>query len=208
MKPSEFPLDKTNGRVSRLSTRPDQRPAVYRYVEAPEEGAATPGYNSLPDYWHILLRHKTTLFGFALAGLLGAILISLIQTPIYRVRTSLEIQGTNFETKGADPTSSGGGYSNPESYMETQVKLLQSEALLEHVVDKLKLHKEQPTGLRAIASRTLRMVKRSNLPEKEELIRQIERNLTVRTSGNSRLLEVLYESPDPTRPPDLANTLA
>jgi len=207
MKPPEFPLDKTNGRVSRLATRAEHRPAVYRYVESPEDGTAAAGYNSLPDYWHILRRHKMTLLGFTVAGLLAAILISVVQTPIYRVRTSLEIQGTNFETKGADPTGSGGGYSTPESYMETQVKLLQSEALLEHVVDKLKLHKEQPTGLRAIASRALHMVKRSTLPEREELIRQIERNLTVRTSGNSRLLEVLYESPDPKRAADLANTL-
>ena len=209
MKPFDLPLDKTNGRVSRLSTRVEQRPEVYRYVESPEIGASgVPGYNSLPDYWHIVLRHKTTLLGFTVAGLLAAILISVIQTPIYRVRTSLQVQSTNFlETKGVDSGVSGGGYSTPESYMETQVKLLQSEALLEHVVDKLKLHKEQPAGLHAIASRVLHMVKRSNLPEREELIRQIERNLTVRTSGNSRLLEVLYESPDPKRAAELANTL-
>jgi polysaccharide biosynthesis transport protein len=209
MRPSDLPLDKTNGRISKLSTRVEQRPTVYRYVESPEvENSGTPGYHSLPDYWHILLRHKTTLLAFTVAGLLAAIVISVIQTPIYRVRTSLQVQSTNFlETKGMDSNVSGGGYSTPESYMETQVKLLQSEALLEHVVDKLKLHKEQPTGLHAIASRVLHMVKRSSLPEREELIRQIERNLTVRTSGNSRLLEVLYESPDPKRAAELANTL-
>ena len=209
MKPSDLPLEKTNGRVSRLAQRAEYRPAVYRYVESQEaEGAGVAGYNSLQDYWHIIVRHKTTLLGFTVAGLLVAILISVIQTPIYRVRTSLEIQGTNFlETRGVDPSVSGGQYSTPESYMETQVKLLQSEALLEHVIDKLKMHKDQPTGLRAVASRILHLVKKSSLPEREELIRQIERNLTVRTSGNSRLLEVLYESPDPKRAADIANTL-
>src|SRR5713101_5873047 len=197
MKRYDFPLEKRNGRVNELSTRAEQRPAVYRYVESPSaEVAASPGYDSLLDYWHILFRHRKTLLSFALAGLLGAIVISLVQTRIYRVRTSLEFQGTSFlETKGS--TDSSGGYSNLESYMETQVKLLQSESLLEHVIDKLKLQ-QRPTGWRALTS---------HLPEREELIRKIQRNLTVRTSGNSRLMEVLYESPDPKGAADFANTL-
>src|SRR5260370_9438435 len=133
-------------------------------------------------------------------GLLGAISISLVMTPIYRVRTSLEIQSTNFlEMKGS--ADSTGGYTTPESYVETQVKLLQSEFLLEHVMEKPNLKERPATGWRSFASRV------RHLPEREELIRQIERNLTVRTSGNSRLLEVLYESPDPKQAADFANTL-
>src|SRR6266436_8161221 len=196
MKAPEFPLDKSDGRLTEFSPRAGQRPAVYRYESPQAEAAASPAYDSLLDYWNILFRHRKTLLSFALAGLLGAIVISLVQTRIYRVRTSLEFQGTSFlETKSS--TDSSGGYSTLESYMETQVKLLQSESLLEHVIDKLKLQ-QRPTGWRALTS---------HLPEREELIRKIQRNLTVRTSGNSRLMEVLYESPDPKGAADFANTL-
>ncbi len=197
MKVPEFPLERPDGRSTELDLWGNQRPTVYRHVKsASGEATATAGYDSLQDYWHILFRHRKTLLSFALAGLLGAIVISLVQTRIYRVRTSLEFQGTSFlETKGS--TDSSGGYSNLESYMETQVKLLQSESLLEHVIDKLKLQ-QRPTGWRALTS---------HLPEREELIRKIQRNLTVRTSGNSRLMEVLYESPDPKGAADFANTL-
>ena len=197
MKVPEFPLERPDGGSTELDLWGNQRPTVYRHVKsASGEATATPGYDSLQDYWHILFRHRKTLLSFALAGLLGAIVISLVQTRIYRVRTSLEFQGTSFlETKGS--TDSSGGYSNLESYMETQVKLLQSESLLEHVIDKLKLQ-QRPTGWRALTS---------HLPEREELIRKIQRNLTIRTSGNSRLMEVLYESPDPKGAADFANTL-
>ena len=211
MKRYDFPLEKRNGRVHELSTRAEQRPVVYRYVESPSaEAAASPGYDSLLDYWHILLRHRKTLLSFALAGLLGAFAISLLQTPIYRVRTSLEIQGSNFpEMKSSNDSS--GSYSTPESYVETQVKLLQSESLLEDVIDKLKLEERPATGgWRAFASRvrhTFESSKTSRLPEREKLIRQIESNLTVRTSGNSHLLEVLYESPDRQGAAEFANTL-
>src|SRR5216683_1996175 len=196
MKAPEFPLDKSDGRLTEFSPRAGQRPAVYRYESPQAEAAASPAYDSLLDYWSILFRHRKTLLSFALVGLLGATVISLVQTRLYRVRTSLEFQGTSFlETKGS--TDSSGGYSNLESYMETQVKLLQSESLLEHVIDKLKLQ-QRPTGWRALTS---------HLPEREELIRKIQRNLTIRTSGNSRLMEVLYESPDPKGAADFANTL-
>src|ERR1700675_2389554 len=210
MKRYDFPLEKRNGRVHELSTRAEQRPAVYRYVESPSaEVAASPGYDSLLDYWHILFRHRKTLLNFVLAGLLGAIVISLVQTPIYRVRTSLEIQGTSFlETKGS--TDSSGSYATPESYMETQVKLLQSESLFEHVIHKLKLQQQPATGWRALTSRVRHIFESSEpprLPEREKLIRKIQSNLTVRTSGNSRLLEVLYESPDPKGAPEFVNTL-
>ena len=210
MEPSELPLEKTNRRHPELSTRAEQRPVVYRYVESPEAEIAAPGYNSLMDYWNILLRHRKVLLSFALVGLLGAFVISLAQTPIYRVRTSLEIQGTNLlEIKGSNDYI--GSYATLESYVETQVKLLQSEYLLEHVIDKLQIQKERPaTGWRAFASRVQRIFEfsqTSRLPEREKLIQEIERNLTVRTSGNSRLLEVLYESPDPKGAAEFANTL-
>jgi len=199
VKDSEFPLEKSDGRLAEFGPRAGQRPTVYRYVESPSmESAASPGYDSLLDYWNILFRHRKTLLSFALVGLLGATVISLVQTRIYRVRTSLEIQGNSFpENRGS--ADSAGSYSTPESYMETQVKLLQSESLLEHVIDKLKLQDQPATGWRVLTFR--------RQPKKEELIRKIQRNLTVRTSGNSRLLEILYESPDPKGAADFANTL-
>jgi len=197
MKDSEFSLEKNGGRLTEFSAAAERRPTVYRCVESPSTEAASPGYDSLLDYWRILFRHRKTLLTCALAGMLAGIVISLVQTRIYRVRTSLEFQGTSFlETKGSNDSSAS--YATPESYMETQVKLLQSESLLEHVIDKLKLQQQRATRWRVLTSR---------VPDKDELIRKIQRNLTVRTSGNSRVLEVLYESPDPKGAADFVNTL-
>src|SRR6266436_2759266 len=211
MRASEFPIQRRNPRSTDVDLWNEQRPMPYKHVESPPPEIGGPGsYDSLVDHWQILFRHRKTLLAFVVAGLVAAILISLIQTPIYRVRTSLEIQGTSFlDPKGTNDTS--GNYASPESYVETQVKLLQSESLLEHVIDKLKLQNEQPkSGLRAFTWRIHRMLQFSDpsgLPEREKLIREIERNLTVRTSGSSRLLEVTYESPDPKGAADFANTL-
>lgn len=211
MENSEFQLDKTNRGSSELLPRAEQRGTLHRYLGQTEaDYGSSQGYYNLADWWHLLFRHRMTLGAFALAGLVGAIVISLVQTPIYRVRTSLQIQGPNYpEIKTGESGDASGGYSSPESYMETQVKLLQSESLLEDVVDKLKLHAQKPSGWRVLVTgvRHIFAPKSTPLAERDELLRQIERNLTVRTSGNSRLLEVLYESPDPRVGADFANTL-
>jgi succinoglycan biosynthesis transport protein ExoP len=200
-------FEKTNRPQSELSTRAEQRPARYGYGESSAaQIAAAPGYESFLDYWNILFRCKIALLGFALAGLLAAIVISLVQTRVYRARTSLEIQDFNsnfLDIKGADPNDSAGSYVTPESYVETQVKILQSESVLGRVVDKLNPHVERPTTGR----RFFEFWKTSHAPENEELIRQAQRHLTVRTSGNSRLLEVLYESPSAKTAADFLNTL-
>src|SRR5260370_24800787 len=97
MKGSEFPLERTNGHLTELGSRAAQRPVVYRHVESPSvEAEASPGYDSLLDYWHILLRHRRTLAMCAVAGVFAAILISLMQTRVYRHRPSLALQCTHL----------------------------------------------------------------------------------------------------------------
>jgi polysaccharide biosynthesis transport protein len=213
MEVPEFPIEKTNQTQTEVSARGDKRHTLRKYVETPEAGGFPPqNYDSLVDYWHTLFRHRFTLLSFALASLCLALLITLVQTPIYQVRTSLEIQSPNFgELRNADGSNSPGNYASPETYVETQVKLLQSESLIEDVIEKMKLHKAQSTGAwGAFASRVHRifaLFRTARLPENEQMLRQVQRNLTVRSSGNSRLLEILYESPDPKGAANFANTL-
>jgi len=100
------------------------------------------------DYWHLLRLHRVILLTSTIVGLFAAILISLLQTTTYRARTSLEIQGTNFsDFKGSNSNGSSDSYTTPEMYVETQVKLLQSESLLGHVIEKLNLWMQPSSDL-------------------------------------------------------------
>ena len=97
MEHSEFSIEKTKQDQAELNKRDETRHAPTKYLGTHEIGQAlAPGSDSLLDYWHILFRHRTTLLKFTLVGLLAELLISLVQTPIYRVRTSLEIQSANL----------------------------------------------------------------------------------------------------------------
>jgi polysaccharide biosynthesis transport protein len=208
------PLQKNNGTLTEIAKRaerlglPDLR-AEARVLEA----QAVPAHNDLLNYWGILVRQKLTLLRFAGAGLLTAILISLLQTPLYRAQASLEVQDFNddfLNVKSVDPTSTG-NYLTAQSYFQTQIKMLQSESLVERVIDKLKLESApRDRGWRFLASRVGRLfgpLNSSRPSRKEELIRQAKENLMVRAAGETRLLEVLYESPDSKLAADFANAL-
>src|ERR1700746_590249 len=92
----EFSVEKTNRNLTQLGNFVSQRCLPDPYEEAPRaKGAPATSYDSLLDSRRILLSHKMTILRFAALGLLAAILITLLQTPIYRARTSIEIQDFN-----------------------------------------------------------------------------------------------------------------
>jgi len=215
MKPSEFPLEKSNRYPPEPETVAERRPLAYRSGESSEvSDDAGPGYRSLVDYCHTLIRHKKTLLCFGLGGLVAAIMISMMQTPIYRARTSLEIQDFNenfLDLQNVEPTNPSGSFVTAQSYFETQVKILQSESVVERVIDNLNLSEARPASARPTLSsrmrRALGFSASSRRPAKEQLVQQAEHNLVVRTIANSRLLEVLYQSQDPKLSAEFANAL-
>ena len=143
-------FDRVNNRTRAIQVNnyADNRPVVYQMQEPMpmDNGGDSQGYDSLLGYWHILVRNKVTLLCFALAGLAVAILFSLVQTPVYRARTSMEIQDFNSDFMGSkeiDPTQSNQN-SSTDSYFQTQIKILQSDSLLERVVNKMNTEEERP----------------------------------------------------------------
>src|ERR1700684_438783 len=98
-------FDRVNNRTRAIQVNiyADNRPVVYQMQEPMpmDNGGDSQGYDSLLGYWHILVRNKVTLLCFALAGLAVAILFSLVQTPVYRARTSMEIQDFNSDFMGS-----------------------------------------------------------------------------------------------------------
>jgi len=81
---------------------------------------------SLMDYWEGIRRYKFVILAFVVAGAMGALILSFLQTPMYRAHTSLEVEdlNENFQNlKDSDPTAQ---FPSAESYFQTQVKILQS----------------------------------------------------------------------------------
>lgn len=196
---------------------PDRKPSEWRNVavglSAQYPAADPPDSGALLEYWNILCRRKWTLLLLAFLGLLTGVLFSLPQMPLYQARASLEIQEFNENALNKGFDNSNQPPSDVETYFQTQIKLLQSESLLERVIKKLHLHDDtSSSNYTNSIFRTVRLwlgrPEPAQVPEMERLTQKMASNLTVRVSGRTRMVEILYVAKDPTLAATVVNVLA
>ena len=171
-----------------------------------------PAHQDVMEYCRMFRVHKLLIMTFVLAGLLTGLMFSLYQKPMYRAHTSITIQdlNENFLNLKEDPTSRNpAGQTDP--YFQTQVQILHSESLLKRVVDKPAIAEalaQQETKIRGVDWRKyLGIPRRPARRDYEQSIEQIASRLTVRSSGESRLVDVYFDAEDPQLAANFANTL-
>ena len=171
------------------------------------EPAAEP--NALMEVWSILLRRKWTVVLATLLGLAAGVFFTYIQTPMYRARASLEIQGVNSDflnTRALSPTSDAGASVAVD--IQTQQRILLSDELLTRVLAKLKASGK----LKPLEDESSKQSfwDKTPITPKDLAIRirgRAARSLMVRPAGQTKILEVLYNSRDPQLAADFVNTL-
>jgi len=162
---------------------------------------------SLLEYWEKIWRYKFAIAAFVVAGAAGALMLSFLQTPMYRAHTSLVVEdlNENFQNlKDSDPTAQ---VASPQSYFQTQVKILQSREMLELVIDKLGLMK-QVNPHKHFWSAWIHKNSEVNADlTREQQVDRLQKNLTVQAWGDSQTAEVFYVDRDPRLAASVANTL-
>lgn len=183
------------------------------YPERPQIEKPTEESIGVLEYIRIIRRHRGTIILFAFLGLLAAVLYTMPQTPLYRSRTVIEIQNMNndfLNTRQVNPVSED-NTSNALTDVQTQMKIIQSENLIDRVIQKLK--SEGKVAPIKSTSRFAALKKLLNLPENKNvdadyILEQIAmRSLIIHQLGQTRVLEVLYTSADPKFAADFVNTL-
>ncbi|MEO7649850.1 MAG: polysaccharide biosynthesis tyrosine autokinase [Bryobacteraceae bacterium] len=157
-----------------------------------------PGSSSsglLMEYWTMIRGRLRWILLAGLAGLAAAALYTLPQTPIYQSRASLKI-------------SAAQAGSTPDSQLQTQIKILQSESLIGKVVVKLKSQVKQGDPLQSGRVSTWRSSLGLPMMTREEALAFAGRNLIVRLAGTTSVVEIFCDSPDRQLSADFANLLA
>jgi succinoglycan biosynthesis transport protein ExoP len=170
-------------------------------------------YAGILEYWQMIRRHKGAVVLATFLGCLAGFLVTLSDPRIYQARTTLEIQGLNEEflnMKNVNPVSeTNGGYLDTD--IQTQVKILQSRALLARVKDKLdaRPHPDnlQPADRLGAWRKALKM----NPPSSEQLwaeaLGTAAGGVKVRSSGTNRIVDVSCDSTSGQLAADFCNVL-
>lgn len=188
----------------------DRRPLG---IIAREEGGGTfskawiandrvgPRKTLLAEYLQTLSRHRWMIFAFAITGVLLSLLLNFTSLPYYRARTSLDIQSLNSDfmnMRAVAPTGEGSG-SSAETNVQTQIKLLQSDTLLQRTKAKLAAEPHSASTPRLdLASRVIAMLHLPFSVEKpissDLLIEDTAKHVTVKPLGITRLVEITCDS--------------
>lgn len=186
-----------------------------RLMRMPAETAVTPPSNvfdviaepppesvALSDLLHRLWRRRFAIAGAGLLGLLLGVGICLVQTPVYRAKTSVQLEGFNesYFLKDIMPVSPYMANATAQNYLQNQVKVLESDTLARSVAGQLNgqgVMRTPKLSERAVTYLSKRGI--NLIPPPKGLAvrpRDVHNALNVETSLQSQVIEVLYDDPN------------
>ncbi|WP_313071902.1 polysaccharide biosynthesis tyrosine autokinase [Melaminivora sp.] len=93
----------------------------------------------LKDLWRMVVKHKWLLVSMTIAGLLAALLVSFIRTPLYQAVTTLQVDKRAASVVKFGQEMDARSEVDDRTAMGTQLQLLNSRVLAERVIDELRL---------------------------------------------------------------------
>jgi succinoglycan biosynthesis transport protein ExoP len=186
-------------------------PAIMPSAISRPEYAAEPQRGSVLDYWRIIGSRKLTLLACGVLGLVGGIALTLPQAPLYRATTALEIQDNKDDASGMkilNPSSDSAAPADPSTDIQTQIRILQSQSLIERALNRAGI---KPADDEKSPAKETSWFQR--LPffaadtTADSLIEQTTKRLKVAQSGQTRVIEVSFDSNDPAQAARFANAL-
>jgi succinoglycan biosynthesis transport protein ExoP len=166
----------------------------------------------LVNYYRTVSRYRRIIVGTAFLGFASGVLLHLTTLPVYQARTSVDVQSLNgdfMNMRSVAPTNDGTGTST-DAEVQTQIKLMQSDTLMEHTAARMdkEPHPEsvERKDLFSRWTRALHLSRTKPLPY-QELIAFTAQNVKVKPLGLTRLFEVTCDSWDPDFSAKFCNTL-
>ncbi|HEX3437763.1 MAG TPA: polysaccharide biosynthesis tyrosine autokinase [Pseudacidobacterium sp.] len=168
---------------------------------------------SLGDYGRILLKHKWTVIVTAVVVLIVAALISIRMTPIYEAITRIMVSPPTSSPLDSKNTSvSPMYYQDLGQYINTQVRVLQSDSTAELVIHQLNLD-TRPEFAGNARTQSSGGITVSESPAQEDahqiqLIRRLQESLKVQPVPDTSIVEIRYSDPNPSLAAEIANSAA
>ncbi len=150
------------------------------------------------EYFRLFKRRRRRILLFALIGAILGWTATIGVEPVYRARTSLDIQNLNADFMNMKAVSQTGNESgSAEAYVQTQIKLLQSDTLRERTVEAIKRAGTaaalEPEDLISNLKRTLHLP--GGKPVSQSAILDFTaKKVAVKPVGLTRLVEVTCDS--------------
>ena len=170
--------------------------------------------SQLLEYWHVLRANLAWITMIAVLGAGAGWLVAFLRPAMYQSRTVLDIRSLNenfLNPREGSPIGTTGSVL-PESYIQTEIKILSSESLRKRALAQLERQQMQASAAQKPASTSLwhSLTGRFDpaaVPFKT-LAADAANRVKVRAVGNTRIVEVLCDARDGQLAADMCNNVA
>lgn len=165
------------------------------------------------EYFRMLVRRRWLVLGATVCGALIGFGVTLPREPLFRAHTSLDVQGVNgnfMNMQTLDPRATP-GEQTAESFLQTEIKLLQSESIMTRAINKVRA--DMPAAFESRQDMLSLLRERlgfsATAPDSaEDMIRDVAKSVKVKPMGMTRLVAITCESPSAALAAKFCNTLA
>jgi succinoglycan biosynthesis transport protein ExoP len=207
LKEDHYPSDRRARPELSLPQLASPSPNLF-YLESVAPEAPASQKKPFIDYLHLLFRRKLLLTTCMLVGFAVALIITLRETPMYRAQTTLEIRTLRTGAALVNAGNPDAQVAESGSELETQIRVLESDALAERV--RARLRREHPNKVYQGNDVFSSLRQKLRLPQRQDNVRMSDVprvDTTVTVLGGSRILQITCESWDPNLTADYANAL-
>jgi polysaccharide biosynthesis transport protein len=200
---SQLNLPRPDANLPVVVNREPAPPQAWQYQHTPagyypaEPEFEDPGI-PLSHYFWILRRHRYKIIAFVAICVFGTYLVSSRLTPVYEAVTTVDVDRQAPPGIVGQDSQRINAVNDSDQFLATQVKLIQSDAVLRPVAEKYNLleREKQITDGQTISKEAT-----ANAPV-------LLKKLSVKRPPNTYLLLISYLSPDPILAADVANAIA
>jgi polysaccharide biosynthesis transport protein len=168
--------------------------------------------HTLGDYGRILLKRKWTVIVTAAVVLILAVLLSIRMTPIYEAITRIMVSPpTSSPLDSKNNSAVPIYYEDLQQYINTQVKVLQSDSTAELVIHRLNLD-TRPEFAGNTRTQSTGGIAVSESPAQDDahqihLIHRLLGGLKIQPVPETSIVEIRYSDPDPSLAAEIANSV-
>lgn len=160
----------------------------------------TDTYYYLRAYWHVLAKRRWTILTATCILVALMAVFSFKTQPVYEAIARVEVEAEPPQIQSLSDLYRS--TPSDDAFLQTQVNVLESDTLAWQTIQQLGLARTAEFGSPAGASSSSEVA-----PPRGRLIKAFRKRLHVELMRNSRMLEITFESTDPTLAATVVNTL-
>lgn len=200
----------------KFANEQDPRPGsdTFQASQNPRLGSRVGGDDQpafdLAVYWRLALKYRLLILGCLISVLTIGAALTLLMTPIYTAKATLQIDREAARVFNADDVTPRENMAQGEEFFQTQYGLLRSRSLAERVIESLGIASsdaslkaigvEPPPATGTAAEQAAR--------RRAIALGTVQGNLVISPVRGSRLVAVGYDNPDPVVAARIANGFA